>query len=67
MEQAACLGIFDKMKMIRLNRYMKYKKVHGLADVTMADGIKISSSALDQSPGESSRLFPIEKLTKSDW
>ena len=53
--------------MIRLNRCHKYKKIHGLLNVTLANGITISPSILDHSAEESSHLFPIEKPTKSNW
>ena len=67
MDKATRLGIYSMPELCVINRVRRYKKVHSMGDVIMCDGRNVSPDMLTQSPGESSREFPIEKPTSSNF
>ncbi len=51
----------------RLNRVRKFKKVHSIGDILLCDGRNVNLEILTRAPGSSSREFPLEKPTASDF
>ena len=60
-------GLYTQTEHRRLNRVRKYKKVHSVGDVLLCDDRQVKPSMLTRAPGVSSREFPIEKPTASDF
>lgn len=50
-----------------INAVRKHKGIHSLADCTLCDGRTIDPWVMTDAPSDSSRVFPVEKPTRSDF
>jgi hypothetical protein len=49
------------------NRVRKFKGLHSLANVTLADGKTVDPFVFTRDPSDSSRVFSVEKPTRKDF
>jgi hypothetical protein len=67
MEVICSTDLFTRAEWCSINRVRKFKGVHSLADITLCDGKTIDPWVYTRQPGDSSRVFSVERPTTMDF
>jgi hypothetical protein len=67
MEVICSTDIFTKAQWAAINRVRRYKGLHSIADLVFCDGRTINPWVLNTEPSRSTRVFSVEKPTRSDF
>ena len=62
-----CMDLYTALDREIINRVRKFKGLHSMGDLVLCDGRTVDPFALSREPSDSSRVFSVEKPTRSDF
>lgn len=66
MDTVCSTDLYSSAERLAFNRVRKFKCLHGVADVTLVDGVTINPFVFTREPSDSSRVFSVERPTREN-